>query len=126
MRVKDPSLALERPPPLHADVRGASLAQLKPLLRSTPIGLEDPVRDWLWVHIALKHCAGADTQFDGQFESLLSTNKLPKFVEPRLARFFALNDTHRQEVTSVLWHLSQCESISARHSLTFSPQPVLT
>lgn len=109
MRVKDRTLALETPPPLHnVDIKGAALSQLKTLMRHSSVALDDCVREYLWLELSSRH-SSPDTQFDGLFDSSLETNKLPRFVEPRVARFFALDPSGRQEVTSVLWHISQGE-----------------
>ena len=91
--------------PLELEPSRAPFQLLKRLMRSTSISLEHPIRSRLWTQMALRHCNRADTQFDAQFE--IRTNKLPHFVEPRVARFFALDSSGRREVTTVLWHLSQ-------------------
>ncbi|CAG2167456.1 unnamed protein product [Oppiella nova] len=91
--------------------------QWKAVLRSHSVALRDPLRDDLWRELALRHSCGARPPTpDDALSTALETRKLPKFVEPRVARFFRLNPAGRQDVTRVLWSLSQ----SCPH-VTFAP-----
>ena len=81
---------------------------LKSLLRTTRIGINDPVRKTLWLDLALAfNPANNAEDFDPQFDNLTS-NKLPQFVDATNARFFALNPKARHHVATILWNLAQC------------------
>lgn len=83
---------------------------LKTLLRTTRIGIHDPIRRTLWLDLALAvNPTNTAEDFDSQFDNL-TTNKLPQFVDASNARFFALNPKARRHVSTILWNLSQCKS----------------
>ena len=73
-------------------------------MRENAFPLDSPLRTHLWPQIVSRTTAERvlDTAVDQ-----VQTRKLPRFVDPRLARFFLLNETGRQEVTSVLWQIAQ-------------------
>lgn len=109
---------------------------LKTLLRTTRIGINDPVRRTLWLDLALAfNPANNAEDFDSQFDNL-TANKLPHFVDPSNARYFALNPKARRHVSTILWNLAQCKlnfpltfihiclpsSLNALHSFAAYPQ----
>lgn len=82
---------------------------LKLLLRTTRIGLNDPIRKTLWTDLAVTFNPSNNAEeFDPQFDNL-TVNKLPTFVDPANARFFALNTKSQRHIATILWNLSQCK-----------------
>lgn len=79
---------------------------LKVLMRTLSIGLNDPIRKVLWTELAaLQNRVGSAEDFEDQFDNLI-VNKLPTFVDPAVARFFALNPKECRHVATILWNLS--------------------
>lgn len=86
-----------------------SAAQLKAVMRTLSIGLHDPIRSRLWSELAaLQNRLTTAEEYDDQFDDLL-VNKLPTFVDPTVARFFALNPKECRHVGTILWNLSYCK-----------------
>lgn len=89
---------------------------LKLLLRTTRIGLNDPIRKTLWTDLAVTiNPSNNAEEFDPQFDNL-TVNKLPTFVDPANARFFALNTKSQRHIATILWNLSQ-----SYPQMTFAP-----
>ncbi|KAH9388583.1 hypothetical protein TYRP_007925 [Tyrophagus putrescentiae] len=89
---------------------------LKTLLRTTRIGINDPVRRTFWIDLTLAfNPANNADDFDSQFDNM-TTNKLPKFVDPSNARYYALNPKARRHVSTILWNLAQ-----SYPQITFAP-----
>ncbi|KAH9418418.1 hypothetical protein DERP_011280 [Dermatophagoides pteronyssinus] len=99
----------------QSSISATPYTQLKVLMRTTSIGLNNPLRKTLWLGLSLRNNAVNADDFDTQFDNL-AVNKLPNFVDPTTTRFYYLNSISRKHVATILWNLSQ-----SYPQMTFAP-----